>query len=79
MKNELKKSLKFVSIITFVLFVFITFVMLRIEMDEVKEINLKQEVDILANRKQIAERAQFMGIVRGLTKVSKNMSSSEIV
>ena len=79
MKNELKKSLKYVSTIVFVVFVFIAFVGLRIDMDKVKEINLEQGVDILANQKQIAERAQFMGIVRGLTKVSKNMSPSEIV
>lgn len=79
MTNELKKSLKYIFTIAFVVFVFITFVALRIDMDKEKELNRKQEIEILANRKQIAESAQFMGIVRGLTKVSKNMTPYEIV
>jgi len=79
MTNELKKALKYVSTIAFVLFVFITFVVLRIDMDKEKEINRKQEIEILANQKQIAESAQFMSIVRGLTRVSKNMTPREVV
>lgn len=78
-KSELKKSLKYIFTIAFVVSVFITLVTLRIDIEKAKEIARKQEIEILANRKQIAERAQFMGIVRGLTKVSKNMSPSEIV